>query len=778
MPSFSNTLEQAIHAALALANARQHEFATLEHLLLALVDEPDAARVMKACSVNTEELRTTLVEFIDDDLANLVTDIDGSEAVPTAAFQRVIQRAAIHVQSSGRTEVTGANVLVAIFAERESNAAYFLQEQDMTRYDAVNFIAHGVAKDPAYGESRPVIGASDLEDEAAGKQTETDAVEAGDSALSKYCVDLNEKARRGDIDPLIGRDAEVERCIQVLCRRRKNNPLLVGDPGVGKTAIAEGLALQIVKGETPKVLSRTTIFSLDMGALLAGTRYRGDFEERLKAVVNDLEKHPDAVLFIDEIHTVIGAGATSGGAMDASNLLKPALQGGKLRCMGSTTYKEFRQHFEKDRALSRRFQKIDVNEPTVEDTVKILKGLKPYFEDHHHVKYTNDAIRSAVDLSARYINDRKLPDKAIDVIDEAGAAQHLVVASKRRKSIGVKEIEDVVAKIARIPPKNVSKNDAEVLKDLEAALKRTVFGQDAAIEALASSIKLARAGLREPEKPIGNYLFAGPTGVGKTEVAKQLSDTLGVELLRFDMSEYMEKHAVSRLIGAPPGYVGFDQGGLLTDGVDQHPHCVLLLDEIEKAHPDVFNILLQVMDHGTLTDHNGRKVDFRNVVLIMTSNAGASELAKSAIGFGRDRREGEDTAAIERTFTPEFRNRLDAVISFAALPKSVILKVVEKFVLQLEAQLLDRDVTIELTEPAAEWLADKGYDDKMGARPLARVIQEHIKKPLAEELLFGKLAKGGVVRVSVRDGKIALDVEGPASRRLTGKKKPPLLTAE
>jgi len=778
VPSFSTTLEQAIHAALALANARRHEFATLEHLLLALVDEPDASRVLKACSVDTEELRTTLVEFIDDDLANLVTDIDGSEAVPTAAFQRVIQRAAIHVQSSGRTEVTGANVLVAIFAERESNAAYFLQEQDMTRYDAVNFIAHGVAKNPAFGESRPITGATEVDDDGAEKHVETEAVEAGDSALAKYCVDLNEKARRGDVDPLIGRDSEVERCIQVLCRRRKNNPILVGDPGVGKTAIAEGLAHKIVGGSTPKVLSGTTIYALDMGALLAGTRYRGDFEERLKAVVTELEKHPDAVLFIDEIHTVIGAGATSGGAMDASNLLKPALQGGKLRCMGSTTYKEYRQHFEKDRALSRRFQKIDVSEPTVEDAIKILTGLKPYFETHHSVKYTHDAIRSAVDLSSRYINDRKLPDKAIDVIDEAGAAQHLVAASKRRKSIGVKEIENVVAKIARIPPKNVSKNDAEVLKDLEGALKRVVFGQDDAIVALSSAIKLARAGLREPEKPIGNYLFAGPTGVGKTEVARQLADTLGVELLRFDMSEYMEKHAVSRLIGAPPGYVGFDQGGLLTDGVDQHPHCVLLLDEIEKAHPDVFNILLQVMDHGTLTDHNGRSVDFRNVVLIMTSNAGATEQAKSAVGFGRDRREGEDTAAIERTFTPEFRNRLDAVISFGALPQEVILKVVEKFVLQLEAQLMDRDVTIELTDEAAKWLAEKGYDDRMGARPLGRVIQEHIKKPLAEELLFGRLAKGGTVRVGVQDDKITLDVEGPAARRLSGKKKPPLLTAE
>jgi ATP-dependent Clp protease ATP-binding subunit ClpA len=774
VPSFSNTLEQAIHSALALANSRSHEFATLEHLLLALIDEPDAVRVMKACSVDTEELRTTLVDYIDDDLSNLVTDIEGSEAVPTAAFQRVIQRAAIHVQSSGRSEVTGANVLVAIFAERESNAAYFLQDQDMTRYDAVNFIAHGVAKNPAYGESRPVTGASGNDEETQSSEPQGEQKE---SALGKYCVDLNKKSREGDIDPLIGRDSEVERCIQVLCRRRKNNPLLVGDPGVGKTAIAEGLARKIVAGETPEVLSKTTIYSLDMGALLAGTRYRGDFEERLKAVMTELEDHDDAVLFIDEIHTVIGAGATSGGAMDASNLLKPALQGGKLRCMGSTTYKEFRQHFEKDRALSRRFQKIDVNEPSVEDTIKILKGLKPYFEEHHGVKYTAEAIKTAVELSARYINDRKLPDKAIDVIDEAGAAQHLVAESKRRKSLGAKEIEAVVAKIARIPPKNVSKDDAEVLKDLEASLKRVVFGQDAAIEALSSAIKLARAGLREPEKPIGNYLFAGPTGVGKTEVAKQLADTLGVELLRFDMSEYMEKHAVSRLIGAPPGYVGFDQGGQLTDGVDQHPHCVLLLDEIEKAHPDVYNILLQVMDHGSLTDHNGRTVNFRNVILIMTSNAGAAEQAKAAIGFGRDRREGEDTAAIERTFTPEFRNRLDAVISFSPLPKSVIMQVVEKFVLQLEAQLMDRNVTIELTKPAAEWLADKGYDEKMGARPLARVIQEHIKKPLAEELLFGKLAKGGVVRVSIKDGDLLLETFGPEHPRLSSKK-PPLLTAE
>ena len=772
MPSFSNTLEQAIHAALAMANTRRHELATLEHLLLALTDEPDAARVMKACEVDLEALKVALENFIDEELASLITDVEGSEAVPTAAFQRVIQRAAIHVQSSGRTEVTGANVLVAIFAERESSAAYFLQEQNMTRYDAVNFIAHGVAKDVSYGETRSVTGAPEVED-----ATSTPEGEGRETALSKYCVELNAKSIRGDIDPLIGREHEVERCIQVLCRRRKNNPLLVGDPGVGKTAIAEGLARKIVMGETPEVLAGATIYALDMGALLAGTRYRGDFEERLKAVVNELEDHPDAILFIDEIHTVIGAGATSGGAMDASNLLKPALQGGRLRCMGSTTYREFRQHFEKDRALSRRFQKIDVNEPSVQDAVKILKGLKPYFEAHHDIRYTSEAIKTAVDLSARYITDRKLPDKALDVIDEAGAAQHLVPESRRRKTIGVKEIEAVVAKIARIPPRNVSKDDTEVLRDLEKSLKRVVFGQDSAIEALSSAIKLARAGLREPEKPIGNYLFAGPTGVGKTEVAKQLADTLGVELLRFDMSEYMEKHAVSRLIGAPPGYVGFDQGGMLTDGVDQHPHCVLLLDEIEKAHPDVYNILLQVMDHGQLTDHNGRTVDFRNVILIMTSNAGAIEQAKEAVGFGRDRREGEDTAAINRTFTPEFRNRLDAVVSFGPLSRTVILQVVEKFVLQLEAQLIDRNVSIELTGPAAEWLADRGYDDKMGARPLGRVIQEHIKKPLAEELLFGKLAKGGLVRVGVKGGNLDIKIEEPAKRQLSGKA-PRLLTAD
>ena len=772
MPSFSTTLEQAIHAALSLANQHRHELATLEHLLLALTEEPDAVKVMRACNVDLDELRRLLTDFIEDDLSTLITDVDGSEAVPTAAFQRVIQRAAIHVQSSGRNEVTGANVLVAIFAERESNAAFFLQELDMSRYDAVNFIAHGVAKNPSFSEPRTVQGA---ETEQARPEEKTASKD--DSALAKYCVDLNAKASEGDVDPLIGRTDEVERCIQVLCRRRKNNPLLVGDPGVGKTAIAEGLALKITRGETPDVLKGATIYSLDMGALLAGTRYRGDFEERLKAVVKELEEHEDAILFIDEIHTVIGAGATSGGAMDASNLLKPALAGGKLRCMGSTTYKEFRQHFEKDRALSRRFQKIDVNEPSVPDAIKILMGLKPSFEKHHELRYTSEAIKSAVELASRYINDRKLPDSAIDVIDEAGAAQHVVAESRRRKVISPKEIEAVVAKIARIPPKSVSKDDAEVLRDLERTLKRLVFGQDSAIEALASSIKLARAGLREPEKPIGNYLFAGPTGVGKTEVAKQLANTLGVELLRFDMSEYMEKHAVSRLIGAPPGYVGFDQGGMLTDGVDQHPHCVLLLDEIEKAHPDVYNILLQVMDHGKLTDHNGRQVDFRNVILIMTSNAGAADQARAAIGFGRDRREGEDTEAIERTFTPEFRNRLDAVISFAPLSRDVIVQVVEKFILQLEAQLMDRNVHIELSPEAANWLAEKGYDDRMGARPLGRVIQETIKKPLAEELLFGRLTKGGIVKVRIEDDKPVFDIEGPATPRL-GKDKTPLLTAE
>ncbi len=776
MPSFTKSLEEALHRALAGANERHHELATLEHLLLALVDEPDAAQVMRACGVDLEELRGALTAYVDEQLTNLVSDAEGTEATPTTGFHRVIQRAAAHVQSSGRSEVTGANILVAIFHERESYAVYFLQEQDMSRYDAKNFIAHGVAKDPAMNEPRPVLGSDHDEGPDEEATVSGDASGKSESALDKYCVNLNEKAEEGGVDPLIGRSAEVDRCIQVLCRRRKNNPLLVGDPGVGKTAIAEGLARKITESETPEVLLGATIFSLDMGALLAGTRYRGDFEERLKSVMNELEEHEDAILFIDEIHTVIGAGATSGGAMDASNLLKPALQSGKLRCMGSTTYKEYRQHFEKDRALSRRFQKIDVTEPSVEDAIKILKGVKPYFEEHHGVKYTADAIKTAVELSARYIHDRKLPDKAIDVIDEVGAAQMLVPESKRRKTMTAKEIEAVVAKIARIPAKSVSRDDQEVLRDLETSLKRVVFGQNAAIDALASAIKLARAGLREPEKPIGCYVFTGPTGVGKTEVANQLSDTLGVEMLRFDMSEYMEKHSVSRLIGAPPGYVGFDQGGLLTDGVDQHPHCVLLLDEIEKAHPDVFNILLQVMDHGKLTDHSGKTTDFRNVILIMTSNAGAADSSRPPIGFGRERREGEDEEAVEKLFTPEFRNRLDATIAFAPLSPEIVVKVVEKFVLQLEGQLSDRNVSFELTSAAADWLAKKGYDEKMGARPLSRVIQEHIKKPLAEELLFGKLAKGGVVRVGIKKGKLDLQILPPDPPRISGKKTP-LLTA-
>ena len=776
MPSFTKTLEKAIHSALAMANARQHEYATLEHLLLAMMDDPDTLRVLKACAVDTNSLSGNLREFVDNGLSSLVAEISSADAVPTAAFQRVIQRAAIHVQSSGRSEVTGANVLVAIFAERESEATEFLHKEDINRYDAVNFIAHGIAKNPAYDESRGIKGSEDREEEYIGNPG-TGQSESNISALESYCVDLHDKAARGSIDRLIGRNEEVSRCIQILCRRQKNNPLLVGDPGVGKTAIAEGIALQILVGDIPEVLSKTKIYSLDLGLVLAGARYRGDFEERMKAVIQELEDHEDAILFIDEIHTVIGAGATSGGAMDASNLLKPALQGGSLRCMGSTTFKEYRQYFEKDRALLRRFQKIDVVEPTVEDSYRILKGVVRHFEDYHGVKYTNEAIRSAVNLSSRYINDRKLPDKAIDVIDEAGAAQQILAKSKRRKSIGVKDIENMVAKIARIPPKNVSKNDAEILKDLETALKRMVFGQEKAIEALASAIKLARAGLREPEKPIGSYLFAGPTGVGKTEVARQLADALGVELLRFDMSEYMEKHAVSRLIGAPPGYVGFDQGGLLTDGVDQHPHCVLLLDEIEKAHPDVFNILLQVMDHGKLTDHNGRAVNFRNAILIMSSNAGAAEQAKEAIGFGRDQREGEDLAAIEKLFTPEFRNRLDAIISFSPLSRKVVLRVVEKFVLQLEAQLSDQRVIIELDPKAAEWLAEKGYEPKMGARPLSRIIQEHIKKPLAEELLFGKLVRGGIVKVGIRNNRINLKIHGPEKRRIAARKQP-LLTAD
>ncbi|THD53366.1 ATP-dependent Clp protease ATP-binding subunit ClpA [Phenylobacterium sp.] len=751
MPSFSRPLEESLHRAVAYANQRKHEYATLEHLLLSLVDDEDAAGVMRACDVDLGALRTTLTNYVDTELRSLVVD-DGEDAKPTAGFQRVIQRAVIHVQSSGREEVTGANVLVAIFSERESHAAYFLQEQDMTRYDAVNYIAHGIAKKAGATESKPVKGASDDEDKP--------TVKTGGEALEAYCVNLNEKAKQGKVDPLIGRSAEVERCIQILCRRTKNNPLLVGDPGVGKTAIAEGLARKIVNHQVPEVLAGSTIFSLDMGSLLAGTRYRGDFEERVKQVVKELENHPDAVLFIDEIHTVIGAGATSGGAMDASNLLKPALASGTLRCMGSTTYKEFRQHFEKDRALVRRFQKIDINEPTIDDTIKILKGLKIYYEEFHKLRYTNDAIKAAVELSAKYINDRKLPDKAIDIIDEAGASQMLLPEGKRKKIIGLKEVEAVVAKIARIPPKSVSKTDTEALKQLESDLKRAVYGQDDAIDQLSAAMKMARAGLRDANKPIGSYLFSGPTGTGKTETARQLASTLGIELLRFDMSEYMERHTVSRLIGAPPGYVGFDQGGLLTDAVDQHPHAVVLLDEIEKAHPDVYNILLQVMDHGALTDSNGKKIDFRNVVLIMTTNAGAADAQRNSIGFGRGKQDDEAEEAIKRVFTPEFRNRLDAVVAFKSLTPEIIKQVVQKFIMQLEAQLADRHVTIETTDDAADWLAKNGFDELYGARPLGRVIQENIKKPLADEILFGKLVKGGHVKVVLRDGKLAFDIEG------------------
>ncbi|MEM8750096.1 MAG: ATP-dependent Clp protease ATP-binding subunit ClpA [Pseudomonadota bacterium] len=744
MPSFTDSLERALHQALTFANERSQEYATLEHLLLALTEDDDALAVLRACNVDAQKLRDDLHDYIDSELSNLVTDgLDDSK--PTAGFQRVIQRAVIHVQSSGREEVTGANVLVAIFAERESHAAFFLQEQDMTRYDAVNYISHGIAKRPGSSEPRTVEG---VDGNISGDGEGSGEPKKGE-ALAAYCVNLNEKAKAGKVDPLIGRTDEVNRTIQVLCRRSKNNPLYVGDPGVGKTAIAEGLAKRIVDKDVPEVLLDATIYSLDMGTLLAGTRYRGDFEERLKQVVKEIEETPGAVMFIDEIHTVIGAGATSGGAMDASNLLKPALSSGTIRCIGSTTYKEYRQFFEKDRALVRRFQKIDVNEPSVPDAIEIMKGLKPYFEDFHNVKYSNDAIISAVELSSRYINDRKLPDKAIDVVDETGASQMLLPAEKRKKTIGVADIEATIATMARIPPKSVSKDDAEVLKNLNDQLKRMVYGQDRAIEALASSIKLARAGLREPNKPIGSYLFSGPTGVGKTEVVKQLADTLGVELLRFDMSEYMERHTISRLIGAPPGYVGFDQGGLLTDGVDQHPHCVLLLDEIEKAHPDLFNILLQVMDNGALTDHNGKKVDFRNVIIVMTTNAGAAEAAKSAIGFGSSKRTGDDMEAINRLFAPEFRNRLDAIIPFDGLKPEIVHQVVQKFVIQLEAQLSERGVTFDLTPEAVKWIARKGYDDRMGARPLGRVIQEHIKKPLADEVLFGGLQKGGTVKVSV-----------------------------
>ncbi|MEY4271051.1 MAG: ATP-dependent Clp protease ATP-binding subunit ClpA, partial [Pseudomonadota bacterium] len=747
MPSFSESLEKTLHSALKAASDRSHEYATLEHLLYALIDDEHAADVMRACGVDLGDLGTAVVHYLDTELDSL--KVEGhNDPSPTGGFQRVVQRAILHVQSSGKDEVTGANVLVALFSERESYAVYFLQQQDMSRLDAVSFLSHGVGKG-----GKPAAAPVAEEKEEAKEKPEGKGKK--DSALDQFTVNLNEKAKKGRVDPLIGRTAEVDRTIQILCRRSKNNPLYVGDPGVGKTAIAEGLARKIIEGDVPEVLLPAVIYSLDMGALLAGTRYRGDFEERLKSVVTELEAMPDAILFIDEIHTVIGAGATSGGAMDASNLLKPALSGGTIRCIGSTTYKEFRNHFEKDRALLRRFQKIDVIEPSLEDTRKILSGLREAFENHHNVKYTPDAIKAAVELSARYINDRKLPDKAIDVIDEVGAMQMLVPPNKRKKVITAKDIEAVIATMARVPAKSVSSDDKRVLETLETDLKRVVFGQNVAIEVLASAIKLSRAGLRDPEKPIGNYLFSGPTGVGKTEVAKQLALLLGIPLQRFDMSEYMERHSVSRLIGAPPGYVGYDQGGLLTDGIDQNPHCVLLLDEIEKAHPDLFNILLQVMDNGKLTDHHGKTVDFRNVILIMTTNAGASDMARESIGFGTLTREDVQEEAVKKMFTPEFRNRLDAIVPFGYLPPDVVARVVDKFILQLELQLADRNVHITLDDPARKWLTDKGYDKLYGARPMGRLIQEKIKQPLAEELLFGKLVHGGEVKVKLKDGEDA-----------------------
>ena len=746
----SNNLAHTLHRALAKANERHHEYATLEHLLLSLTEDQDAISVLRACGIDISDLRKNLSSYIDEELSGLITN-RSDEAKPTAGFQRVLQRSAIHVQSSGREEVTGANVLVAMFSERESNAVYYLHQQEMTRLVAVNYISHGIAKVPGHEKDESITG-MDTEDE-------NGAVKKGKEALDAYCIDLNQKSRDGYIDPLIGRADEVDRTIQILARRQKNNPLYVGEPGVGKTAIAEGLAKRIVDKQTPKVLEDCVIYNLDMGSLLAGTRYRGDFEERLKAVIAEVQSIDGAILFIDEIHTIIGAGATSGGAMDASNLLKPALAGGRLRCIGSTTYKEYRSYFEKDRALTRRFQKIDVNEPSIDDAIKILRGLKSYYEDHHEVRYTEQAVRSAVELAARYIGDRKLPDSAIDVIDEVGAAQSLLPNSRRKKTLGIKDVETVVAKIARIPPKTVNRDDKNTLQNLDRDLKTMVFGQNLAIEELSNAIKLSRAGLRGADKPIGSYLFSGPTGVGKTEVARQLSIALGINLTRFDMSEYMERHSVSRLIGAPPGYVGFDQGGLLTDSIDQHPHSVLLLDEIEKAHPDLFNILLQVMDHGKLTDHNGKTIDFRNVILIMTTNAGAADLAKPMIGFGSSRREGEDVEAINRMFSPEFRNRLDAVIGFKNLTPSVMSRVVDKFIIELEVQLHDRDVTIELDNQARKWLAKRGYDELYGARPLARVIQDQVKKTLADELLFGKLSKGGSVKVSVTKDKLSFKIK-------------------
>ena len=744
MTSFSITLEESLQRSIDFAAQNKHEHVTIEHLLISLLDDKDAYKVLIASSVDVDLLKSELNDFINKQ-DYLIVDNDGVPE-PTAGYRTVVTRAAIHVQQSGGQEVDGGNVIVAIFSQQESYSVYLLEKQDMTRYDAVQFLAHGIKKNQTFGDIQSDSEEAEYDDE--------DSRLSKDSALDLFCENLNEKAKNQLIDPLIGRASEVNRLIQILSRRRKNNPLLVGDPGVGKTAIAEGLAFRIVENDVPDIISKTVIFSLDMGSILAGTRYRGDFEERIKAVLKEIEDSEDAVLFIDEIHTVIGAGATSGGSMDASNLLKPSLQGQKLRCIGSTTYKEYRQFFDKDRALSRRFQKIDVEEPSIPDTIKILMGLKSRFESFHGLKYSNEAIKTAVELSSRYMSDRKLPDKAIDVIDETGASQKLKPESKRKKTITQKDIEQTIATMARIPSKHITRDDSEKLKDLDKSLKRFIFGQDKAIEEVVASIRLSRAGLRDMQKPIGSYLFTGPTGVGKTELVRQLSSVMSVELLRFDMSEYMERHTVSRLIGAPPGYVGFDQGGLLTDGVDQNPYSIVLLDEIEKAHPDIFNILLQVMDHGTLTDQNGRKVDFRNTIIILTTNAGASDLAKPALGFNRSERAGDDTEAIEKLFNPEFRNRLDSIISFNTLPGKVISKVVEKFILELESQLDNKNVFINISNEAAHWLGEKGYDHNMGARPLARLIQEKVKKPIAEEILYGILEKGGTVNVSLKKAEL------------------------
>jgi ATP-dependent Clp protease ATP-binding subunit ClpA len=741
-------LEVSLHMAFVEARQKRHEFITVEHLLLALCDNPSASEVLKACAAKIDELKKALSDFVMQHTPT-VAGTGEVDTQPTLGFQRVIQRAILHVQSSGKKEVTGANVLVAIYGEKDSHAVYFLHQQGVSRLDVVNFISHGITKAP----QQPGQGREEGENESEQPEAQTGG------ALESFTQNLNQLAVDGKIDPLIGREAELERVVQILCRRRKNNPLLVGEAGVGKTAIAEGLAKRVVDGQVPEILAKAQVYALDMGALLAGTKYRGDFEQRLKAVLKQLVDNPNAILFIDEIHTLIGAGSASGGTLDASNLLKPALSSGALKCIGATTYQEFRGIFEKDHALSRRFQKVDVNEPSIQETVEILRGLKSRFENHHGVKYTANALTTAAELSARYINDRHLPDKAIDVIDEAGALQRILPKSKQKKVIGKPEIEEIVSKIARVPARNVSNDDRSALKNLDRDLKAVVFGQDKAIDALASAIKMARSGLGNPSKPVGSFLFSGPTGVGKTEVARQLAFIMGVELIRFDMSEYMERHAVSRLIGAPPGYVGFDQGGLLTEAITKHPYSVLLLDEIEKAHPDIFNILLQVMDHGTLTDNNGRKADFRNVVIIMTTNAGAAELSKTTIGFSSNKAAGDEMGEIKRLFTPEFRNRLDAIVSFGALDEEIILRVVDKFLMQLESQLSEKKVEAVFTENLKKYLAKNGFDPQMGARPMARLIQDTIRRALADELLFGRLANGGRVTIDVDDkGQVTLDI--------------------